>query len=282
MGSEKKVLFVTGAANGIGKQFAQEALADGHRVVAADLHLEALQYAFPEKNPNLLKVKLDVSQYHEWFKAYNAVLEHFGKIDVLLNIAGFIEPGYIDQSTKASADTHIKTNLLGTIYGTQIFASHMKENRKGHIINIASLAGVSAVPGVSLYCASKFGVRGFTLSISNELKQFGVHTTLICPDLVNTNMLDKQLQYKESNIAFSGPKKPLEATDITKIIFKEMRHPKNVEVLVPWSRGVLARLVSSFPWLIAPLKNVLYKIGNKQRLKQLEERSQNQSDKKAA
>src|SRR6185295_6401487 len=111
-------------------------------------------------------------------------------------------------------------------------ARRMIPAHRGHIVNIGSLASLSPVPGLSLYVASKFAVRGFTLSAAMELREHGVSVTLIMPDAVETPMLDKQVAYKEAAMTFSG-QRPLTVHDIERLIVDTVLPYKPLEAAIP-------------------------------------------------
>lgn len=141
----------------------------------------------------------------------------------------------------------MNVNAKGTILGTTIIGKEMRFQEFGHIINITSLAGIAPVSGLSLYTASKFAVRGFSLAAAAEFRDYGVDVSIICPDLVNTPMLNTQLEFpEESKLSFSGPKKVLQAEDITKVILGLMEKPK-VQVCISESRGFLIKIAGAWP-----------------------------------
>jgi 3-oxoacyl-[acyl-carrier protein] reductase len=140
----------------------------------------------------------------------------------------------------------------------------MKKQHSGHIINISSLAGLAPVSGLSLYTASKFAIRGFSLSVAAELKQHGVWVTVICPDLVNTPMLDLQLEYpEEAKLTFSGPSQVLQPEDVVKVIEQVMNRPR-AQVCIPEARGLLAKIAGAWPAVGEWFRKSLEKKGEKE------------------
>jgi 3-oxoacyl-[acyl-carrier protein] reductase len=113
---------------------------------------------------------------------------------------------------------------------------------------MASLAAHCPVPGLALYAASKFAVRGFSLAAALELRPRGVFVSIVCPDAVQTPMLDLQLEYPEAALSFSGPR-PLTVQEVTRVIVEKVLPNRPLEVLIPRSRGALARAVSVWPGL---------------------------------
>ena len=138
---------------------------------------------------------------------------------------------------------------------------YLKKNIKtGHIINISSLAGVAPIPGIALYSASKFAVRGFSIALAYELKRENIYVSVICPDAVNTPMLDLQVPYEEASLTFSGS--TLEPLDISKLVIKCLKN-KPIEITIPIHRGILAKLGNFFPGLAHILVEPLKKLGRR-------------------
>lgn len=254
---------ITGAASGIGKHFAQTLIArGGYRVAVADINQAALEALYATKD-HVQIFALDVRDPAAWQQLLAQVSDNWGELDYLFNIAGIIVPGYIHETTIEQIDRHIDINTKGVIYGTKFAAERMVKQHSGHIINIASLAGVAPIKGISLYSASKFAVRGFTLAIAPELKPFGVHVTVFCPDLVDTPMLDAQLEYPEAALTFSGSSKALTVDDISQALLDVMAK-KPLEVTLPLHRGLLAKFANATPAAAQILTTTLTRKGRKQ------------------
>lgn len=259
-----KTVFITGCANGIGKALVERFYSLGYRVIATDIDFDKLKsHSWDSSKVSIYK--LDVTNPEEWYGVVAAVIDKFGQIDVLINNAGVIIPAFIHDFTIKDVDFHIDINLKGVIYGSKIVSDLMLKQGSGHIINIASLAGVAPIQGLSLYSASKFAVRGFTLSIAQELKPRGIFVSVVCPDLVDTNMLKLQLDYEAANLTFSG-NKVLTVNDIADAIIHRAINQKEVEILIPRSRGFLAKIGNFFPSMADFLTKTLSKKGNQKRL----------------
>jgi 3-oxoacyl-[acyl-carrier protein] reductase len=268
----RPVALITGAGSGLGQHFAQTLSARNVNLLLTDIQLSATQNLLPE-NDHLKYFVLDVRDPENWSKALHTALDTYGSVDYLINFAGIIQPSFIYQAPLSDVDRHIDINTKGTIYGTKIIGEYMKLTGKGHIINIASLAGLAPVPGIALYTASKFAVRGFSLAAAYEYAPFGVSISVVCPDLVNTGMLDLQLNYRdETDLVFSGSGEPLQPADVTAAILNLMNTRKR-EIAIPASRGLLAKLASVWPALADRLKVQLMKKGaqQKERLRSMKE-----------
>ncbi len=136
--------------------------------------------------------------------------------------------------------------MKGTVLGTRAAARRMVPAGKGHIVNFGSLASLAPVPGLCLYTASKFAVRGFSLAAATELARHGVAVTLVMPDAVQTPMLDLQLEYEEAAMTFSGDR-PLTVEDIERVLVERVLPKRPMELTIPLSRGSLARFANAAP-----------------------------------
>ena len=255
-------VLITGCASGMGRGLVGAFSRAGHRVLATGLTLESLLSARDADSwPSTVEVrKLDVRSPGDWELAVGEVTSRWGRLDVVCNVAGYLLPGRVEVFEPSAVDAHIDVNTKGVIFGTRAAARVMVGQGAGHIINIASLAGLAPVPGLSLYCASKFAVRGFSLSVASELKPHGVAVTVVCPDAVQTPMLDLQVDYEESALVFSGPA-PLTVEDICKSVLGPVLRDRPLEVTLPLSRGLLARVGGLAPGMASALEPMLRRKG---------------------
>ena len=255
-----QVAIITGAASGIGRHFATELRRrrPQMRLVLADVNNEALAEAFPA-GKNLVLEAFDVRSADRWQRVVDETVAHFGTVDYLFNIAGIDRVAmFIDQPLD-NIDALVDINLKGALYGMRIVAGHMADRGSGHIINVASLAGVSPTPGTTLYSATKFGLRAVSLGAAVELRQHGVYVTVICPDLVDTPLFDQHIVEADPEAAalvFSGSR-ALRADEVSEAIFRAMRD-RPLEIDLPFGRGLLSKLASAAPsvllLLYGPLK----------------------------
>lgn len=271
-----EVIWLTGCASGVGLHLADAFLRRGYRVVATDINIDELEQqalSLEWNRDRALIKKLDITRKAEWQSVYEAVIKQWGRLDRLLNIAGYLKPGYIHQTVSDEIDRHIDINVKGLIMGSQLAAQHMVAAGRGHIINIASLAGLAPIPGIALYSTSKFAVRGFSLALAQELAPLGVKVTVICPDAIQTPMLELQEDYDEAALTFSGPK-ALTVENIEQAIFNEVLSRAPLEVTLPWHRGALAKLGSAFPKTSFLIGGILRKQGQKEQQKRKQLRRQ--------
>jgi 3-oxoacyl-[acyl-carrier protein] reductase len=249
-----QTMLLTGCASGIGRHLAHALSRRGHNIVATDVNEIALASARFDAT-RVVTRRLDVRSESDWDAAFDVAEQRFGNVDVLLNIAGYLKPAYVADVAARDLDLTMDVNVKGTVLGTRAAARRMIPRRAGHIINVGSLASLAPVPGLSLYAASKFAVRGFTLAAATELRAHGVAVTLLMPDAVQTPMLDLQVDYEEAAMTFSGDR-ALTVEDIEQCIVDVILPKRPLELTLPYGRGVLARLANATPGisgLIAPL-----------------------------
>lgn len=252
-----KVFVVTGAASGIGKHLARALSGRGNHVLATDVNEKGLADTAegpPPGEGRLVTHPLDVTRPDAWEEALDAAEQAFGALDVVMNVAGFLRPGHIHEVDDRSVDLHVDVNVKGVIWGTRAAARRMVSRGSGHIVNFGSLASLAAVPGLCLYSASKFAVRGLSLAAAAELAPFGVAVTVVMPDAVKTPMLDLQVHYEEAAMTFSGSA-PLSVEDIEELVVERVLAQRPMEVTLPLSRGLLARAATVAPraaLLLAP------------------------------
>ena len=259
------VAIITGAASGIANNLATKLIEMGWSLVLADINIEALRENFKDTaSDKIITAELDVTEPENWKRVVATALENFTGIDYLFNIAGVTFPKNIIDSEPDLIDRHMDINAKGSMYGTMLVAKEMAKQQSGHIINLASLAGLAPVAGLSFYTASKFAIRGFSLAAAAELKEKGIAVSVIYPDLVKTPMYDYQLGLPPETTAmvFSGSKKVLTPEDVTKAILKVVK-TKALELAIPKSRGILSKVGGTFPGILMFLSKSLSAKGKK-------------------
>lgn len=246
--TQSPFILITGAASGIGLHLAQTLQAEGRYLLLIDLDEKGLDTHFPNA-AGIEKMNGDVADISFWEKVVQKVRSDKKGVSHLFNCAGVIRPGFVRDFDLKDIDYHLDVNTKGSILGLKAIADLMVMQGFGHVITISSLAGLAPVSGLSLYSASKFAIRGFCLAAAAEYKPFGVHISVVCPDLVRTPMLDLQLDYpEEAKLTFSGPSKVLTPADVTEVLLRLMKKPRDL-VCIPESRGLLAKVAGIWPGL---------------------------------
>jgi NAD(P)-dependent dehydrogenase (short-subunit alcohol dehydrogenase family) len=185
----KRVWFITGASRGLGALIAEAALADGNAVVAAGRNAAAIAERLGG-SPALLPVALDVTNEAQAKAAVQEALKRFGRINVLVNNAGFGLLGAIEESTDADVRRMYDTNVFGLLNVTRAVLPTMRAQRSGHIINMSSIGGYRAAAGFGAYSSTKFAVEGLTEALHAELKPLGIRATVVEPGYFRTDFLD--------------------------------------------------------------------------------------------
>ena len=197
-----KVWFVTGSNSGIGLGIAKSALAAGDRVVATGRNMEKLRAAFTDVSPdNLELIPLDVTDAAQAQNAVQGAVERFGRIDVLVNNAGYSLLGNFEEIIRGPAKPFPGEFLWCSKCLEGGFAGSAKE-RSGHIFNVSSVAGAVGLKHCSAYSATKFAVEGLSAAVATEVEQFGIHVTVIEPGFFRTNLIERgNAKYAKSTIA---------------------------------------------------------------------------------
>jgi NAD(P)-dependent dehydrogenase (short-subunit alcohol dehydrogenase family) len=186
-----KVWFITGAGSGLGAGIARAALRAGDRVVATGRNLEKVRKAFPDiASENIAYVPLDVADEAQAKVAVDEAMKRFGRIDVLVNNAGYSLLGNFEQMTAAEIQQQFAPNFYGVVHVMQAALPVMRRQRSGHIINISSVAGVVGLKHCAAYAATKFAVEGLSLSVATEVARFGIKVTVVESGFFRTDLLD--------------------------------------------------------------------------------------------
>jgi NAD(P)-dependent dehydrogenase (short-subunit alcohol dehydrogenase family) len=187
---DPRIWFVTGAARGIGFEIARAALAAGDHVVASGRSRERLEAAYAPYGERVLAVELDVAEEAQAEAAVAAALARFGRIDVLVNNAGYGQLGLFEENEPGEIERQFAINVFGTFHVTRAVLPVMRRQRSGRIFNLSSMGGVLGFMGASVYCATKFAIEGFSESLAPEVEPFGIHVTLVEPGFFRTDFLD--------------------------------------------------------------------------------------------
>jgi NAD(P)-dependent dehydrogenase (short-subunit alcohol dehydrogenase family) len=179
--------FITGTSKGFGREWAIAALERGDRVAATARDTSTLADLVEQYGDAVLPITLDVTDHDAAFAAVQQAHAAFGRLDVVVNNAGYGHFGMIEEVTEAEARAQLETNVFGALWVTQAAIPFLREQGSGHVIQVSSIGGISAFPGIGLYHASKWALEGFSQSLAQELAGFGVHVTLVEPGGFSTD-----------------------------------------------------------------------------------------------
>lgn len=188
---EGATAFVSGAAGGIGLAIAEALLGEGARVALADIDMPELARAAHRLGPGAMAVRLDVADRASWASARAEVEAAFGPVEILVNNAGVGPDGhYLAEMKPEIWDRTVAINLTGIFNGINCFGAGLAARRRGHIVNTASMAGLSPIPRLGAYTATKFAVVGMSEALRGEMAEYGVGVSILCPGFVRTRLAE--------------------------------------------------------------------------------------------
>jgi NAD(P)-dependent dehydrogenase (short-subunit alcohol dehydrogenase family) len=176
-----KTWFITGASRGFGREWAIAALDRGDRVAATARDTSTLDDLVERYGDAVLPLQLDVTDRAADFAAVQQAHEHFGRLDVVVNNAGYGHFGFVEELSEQELRDQLETNVFGAVWVTQAALPILREQGSGHILQVSSIGGITAFPMVGAYHASKWALEGFSQSLAGEVADFGIHVTLIEP-----------------------------------------------------------------------------------------------------
>jgi NAD(P)-dependent dehydrogenase (short-subunit alcohol dehydrogenase family) len=173
--------FMTGSSRGFGREWTLAALARGDKVAATARDVSTLDDVVARYGDQVLPITLDVTDRDADFAAVAQAHKHFGRLDVVVNNAGYGQFGMVEELSEEEARTQIETNLFGALWVTQAALPFLRAQGSGHFIQVSSIGGISAFPGIGMYHASKWGLEGISQALAQEVASFGIKVTIIEP-----------------------------------------------------------------------------------------------------
>lgn len=195
-----RVWFITGCSTGFGRALAEAVLARGERVIATarkQAHVQELEDRFPERARALV---LDVTDAAQVRAVADTAIAHFDGVDVLINNAGYGQMGAIEENSANEAQAQFATNVFGALAVTQAFLPHMRERRRGHILNVSSVSGFVSRAGTGIYSASKFALEAISEALAQEVAPLGIRVTIVEPGVFRTDFAGRSLHMAETVI----------------------------------------------------------------------------------
>jgi NAD(P)-dependent dehydrogenase (short-subunit alcohol dehydrogenase family) len=188
--SNGKRIFITGGASGLGRALGERYARAGWRVCIGDVNETRAQEALPNLGPDAHFIRCDVTREEDLVAAASWLEKNWGGVDVVVNNAGVAVSGNIDESSIADWQWIVDINLLGVVRGCRAFVPMLRRQHGGHIVNIASMAGLVHPPQMSAYCATKAGVVALSETIQQELIDDHVGVSVVCPAFFRTNLTE--------------------------------------------------------------------------------------------
>ncbi|MCW3469807.1 SDR family NAD(P)-dependent oxidoreductase [Rhodococcus pyridinivorans] len=178
-GVRPRTWLITGASRGLGREFARAALSRGDNVVAVSRSIESAD--LPRDPERLLRLPADVTDRTAVFAAFDTTREHFGGLDIVVDNAGTMAYGFVEEFTEEQARAQFETNFFGAMWVSQAAMAAFRSRGRGHLVQISSIGGVLSGPGTGLYSASKFALEGLSEALALEAAHFGIDVTIVEP-----------------------------------------------------------------------------------------------------
>jgi uncharacterized protein len=252
-----KVVVITGASSGIGEQSAEEFAKLHANVILVSRNEEGLQKVATKLSKYQTKVFVyacDISKKDQVDTMGHVIIEKFGKVDVLVNNAGFGIYNTVEKTKIEEIESQMSTNFFGMMYCTKTFLPKMLEQKSGHIVNVASVAGSIGIPRMASYCASKFAILGFSESLFHELKGTGVGITIVSPIMVRTNFFNHESFRNMSRYSATS----LSPKTVANAVVRAASSPR-LEIVVPQFVRFVIWLKQTLPYLINPIVGVIFR-----------------------
>ncbi|MCU1526706.1 MAG: short-chain dehydrogenase [Frondihabitans sp.] len=199
-----KIWFITGASRGFGREWTEAALERGDSVAATARKLESLDDLTAKYPDTFLGLRLDVDDRDADFAAVKAAHDRFGRLDVVINNAGYGHFGMIEELSEKEVRAQLETNLFGALWVTQAALPYLREQGSGHIINVSSIGGISAFPGIGAYHMSKWALEALGQSLSQEVAGFGIKVTTIEPGGFSTDWAGPSAKHSDALDAYAA------------------------------------------------------------------------------
>ena len=257
MDFKDKVVLITGASSGIGKESAIEFAKKGAHIVLVSRTKEKLEQVADDLkkfNVTTLTCQCDVSKKDQVKEMSKIVLGKFDSIDILVNNAGFAIYGSVSDLSIDDIESQMDTNYFGMIYCIKNFLPSMLDKKSGHIVNVASVAASFGLPGIASYCASKYAMLGFSEGLKHELKNTGIGITVVSPIMVRTNFFEHPSFEKMPKFSPTS----LSSKTVAKAILKATNSPR-LEIIIPSVVRGVVWFKNTFPYLINPIMGKAFK-----------------------
>ena len=189
--------FITGASRGFGRSFTQAALAAGDRVAATARDASSLDDLVAEHGDAILPIELDVTDRDDAFAAVRKAHDHFERLDVVVNNAGYGVSGAVEELSEEQARRQIEVNLFGALWVTQAALPILREQGSGWIVQVSSIGGLAAFPLTGIYHASKWALEGFSETLRQEVEPFGIRVLMVEPSGFRTDWAGSSMDRAE-------------------------------------------------------------------------------------
>ena len=199
-----KTWFITGTSRGFGREWAVAALERGDNLAGTARDTSTMKDLESRFGDQVLAIELDVTDRAADYAAVRQAHDHFGGLDIVVNNAGYGQFGMVEELAEDELRDQLETNLFGALWITQAALPYLREQGSGHIIQVSSIGGISAFPGIGAYHASKWALEGISQSLAAEVADMGIHVTLIEPGGFSTDWAGPSAKHASSIAAYDG------------------------------------------------------------------------------
>ncbi len=245
--STSKTWFITGSSRGFGRVWAQAALERGDRVAATARDPSSISPLADDYGEAFLPLSLDVTDRSAVFDAVATAKDRFGRLDVVVNNAGYGLFGMVEEITEAQARAQIETNLFGALWVTQAVLPIMREQRGGHILQVSSVGGIGAFPTLSLYNASKWGLEAMSDALAQEVADFGIRVTIIEPGPYGTDWSGSSAVHADPIAAYDAVREARQAVSASRDVGDPAATAGAILKVVDAEQPPLRLLLGTFP-----------------------------------
>jgi short-subunit dehydrogenase len=259
-----KVVVITGASSGIGEQSSEEFAKLHANVILVSRNAEKLHELatkLSKYHTEVFVYACDISKKDQVDTMGKVITKKFGTVDVLVNNAGFAILNTVSDTKIEEMESQMMTNFFGMMYCTKTFLPKMLEQRSGHIVNVASVAGSIGIPGMASYCASKFAILGFSESLYHELKGTGVGITVVSPIMVRTNFFNHKSFGKMPRYSSTS----LSSKTVANAVVRAASSPR-IEIVVPQFVRFAIWMKQTLPYLINPIIGGIFRKSMKSKI----------------
>jgi short-subunit dehydrogenase len=259
----RKTVLITGAFGGIGEAVSSACSLQGNLVIRVSRRLPVTRETAPGWADSGVDIEADLASATGWERVVERVRDQGRRIDTLVHCAGNLLECDISSVGEADLRRMLDDNILSTILACRTILPEMRGARNGSIIILGSLGGIVPMPHESVYSAAKFAVRGFTLSLAEELRGSGVTVSLISCGSVRSLMLSRESRHSGSISFFTAPLRP---EKVAETVLAVMDHPRR-ETVIPKLSGAISPVVGAFPWLFRRVYPVVSAVGRRRKIK---------------
>jgi len=246
------VMLISGASSGIGAATARLFGKEGYNLILAARRLDKLQEVSQDINNsggNAISVKTDLARQEDIENLVKITFSQYGYLDILFNNAGFGRIDWLENLTpQEDIIAQLDVNLTGLILLSRAVLPYMIQRKKGHIINMSSIAGLLAAPTYSIYAAGKYGVRGFSTALRREVGIYNIQVSVLYPGGVSTEFGQKARIRRKTGVTTPGRLK-LTPEEVAKAVSKLVRKPRH-NLVIPWQMNYIVLINMLAPWLV--------------------------------